>query len=63
LRGEKQGVRLVPMLTALQHRESGAAVYADTLAIGRSSSQRRAVWCCCSSSKTSACAGSPSARA
>ncbi len=33
LAGRKQGVRLVPTWTALQHRGSGAAVDADTLAI------------------------------
>ena len=34
LAGGKQGVRLVPTWTVLQHRGSGAAVDADTLAIG-----------------------------
>jgi hypothetical protein len=32
--GRKQGVRLVPTLTGLQHRWVGSAVDADTLAIG-----------------------------
>ena len=32
--GRKQGVRLAPTWTALRHRGSGAAVDADTLAIG-----------------------------
>ena len=50
--GRKQGARLTPTCAALRHPGSGAAVDADTLAIGgRSSSQRSAAGRRCSSSQ------------